>query len=99
MANSEDQKTDKQYRTNLTLAAVASQVGVVTIIIIFVALILGLFLDKYFQTKPLFTLLLLVLSMPTTVFLMIKIVKGATNRIKPVLKKNNQDKIEGGNSL
>jgi F0F1-type ATP synthase assembly protein I len=94
------QKYDKQATTNLTMAAIASQVGVVTIVIIFGALILGLVLDRYFDTKPLFTLLLLVFSMPVTVYLMIKIVKGATDRIKPIIKqKESKDNLEGGNSL
>lgn len=82
-------KNGKQATANLALAAIASQVGVVTIVIVFGALILGLVLDKYFDTKPLFTLLLLVFSMPVTVYIMIKIVKGATDRIKPVVKHNN----------
>ncbi len=87
MNEQERKNSDKQARSNLALAAVASQVGVVTIVIVFAALIGGLLLDKQFDTKPMFTLLLLVFSMPVTVFLMIKIVKSATSRIQPVIKK------------
>ena len=80
-------KDKQQQRTNLALAAVASQVGVVTIVIVLASLIGGLLLDKQFGTRPMFTLLLLIVSMPVTVFLMIKIVKSATSRIQPVIKK------------
>lgn len=87
MDQPETSKQKQQYRSNLALAAVASQVGVVTIVIVLGSLIGGLLLDKQFETKPMFTLLLLIVSMPITVFLMIKIVKSATSRIQPVIKK------------
>lgn len=87
MNQPEKEQEIQQKRTNLALAAIASQVGVVTILIVIASMVGGLLLDKYFDTKPMFTLLLLIVSMPVTVFLMIKIVKSATDRIQPVNKK------------
>ncbi|MFN3741982.1 MAG: AtpZ/AtpI family protein [Anaerolineales bacterium] len=78
-----------QYALNLTLASVAGQVGCLTLVVIFVALIGGLWLDKSLGTRPLFTILLLVGSVPITLFLMFRIVKAATERIKPVLPENS----------
>lgn len=86
-------KDRQQYVYNLTMAAVASQVGCFTLVIVFGALIGGLWIDKTFATRPLFTILLLVASMPVTVFGMFKIVQGATSRIKPVIKKNSQENL------
>lgn len=86
----------RQYTYNLTLAAVASQVGCLTLVIIFGALIAGLWLDRSFATKPLFTILFMVGSMPVTLFVMFRVVQGATNRIKPVNNKKNHENLEGG---
>lgn len=79
-----------QYAINLTLASIAGQVGCLTLIIIFLALFAGLWLDRYFDTRPLFTIVLLIGSVPVTLFLMFRVVKAATKRIKPVqdLEKN-----------
>jgi F0F1-type ATP synthase assembly protein I len=89
-------KNRQQYVYNLTLAAVAGQVGCLTLVIIFGALIAGLWLDRSFETKPLFTILLMVASMPVTLYLMFRVVQGATNRIKPVSNKKNDENLKGG---
>jgi F0F1-type ATP synthase assembly protein I len=90
------EKDRRQKAYNLTLAAVASQVGCLTIVIIVGALIAGLQLDKLFATKPLFTIIFMIVSMPVTLFLMIWVVKSATSRIKPVIEKKNKENLEGG---
>ena len=83
----EQQEVDKkQYTLNLALAAIAGQVGLVTLLIIVVALIGGLALDKYLDTKPMFTIILMIASVPVTVILMFRIVHAATSRIKPSVK-------------
>lgn len=90
------EKDRQQYAYNLMMAAIAGQVGCFTLVIIFGALIAGLWLDRSFATKPLFTILLMVASMPVTVFVMLRVVQGATNRIKPSTEKKNQENLEGG---
>lgn len=92
MSQPEKQGKDRfQYAMNLTLASIAGQVGCLTLVIIFVALFAGLWLDRYFDTRPLFTIVLLIGSVPVTLFLMFRVVKAATGRIKPVQenKKNH----------
>jgi hypothetical protein len=64
------------------LAAVAAQAGCVTIIIIVAALLVGLWLDAQAGRRGLFTIGLLVLSVPFTLFLMVRIALGAVNRIQ-----------------
>jgi len=79
----EKEKKENANRTfNLTLAAVASQVGCLTIIIVFGALITGLWLDAQFDTRPLFTIGIMLVSIPITLILMFWIVKRATSRIE-----------------
>jgi F0F1-type ATP synthase assembly protein I len=80
-------KDRRQYAYNLTLAAVAGQVGCMTLVIIFGALIAGLWLDRTFATKPLFTMLFMIASMPVTLYVMFRVVQAATKRIRPVIEK------------
>lgn len=82
LPGSED-KHRVQYTLNLLLASVAGQVGCLTLLIIFAALFAGLWLDKYLDTRPLFTVGLLIVSVPVTLIVMFRVVKSATDRIKP----------------
>lgn len=92
MSKPEKQGKDRfQYAMNLTLASIAGQVGCLTLVIIFVALFAGLWLDRYLDTRPLFTIVLLIGSVPVTLFLMFRVVKAATSRIKPV---QNSEKLQ-----
>jgi F0F1-type ATP synthase assembly protein I len=79
----QEQKTDRvQYAFNITLAAVAGQVGCLTLAIIFLSLFGGLWLDNQFETRPLFTVLLLIGSIPVTIVAMFWVVRKATSHIK-----------------
>ena len=79
-------RRSRQYAINMTLAGVAGQVGCLTLLIVFVALFAGLGLDRLLNTRPLFTLILLIGSVPLTLYLMFRIVKAATDRIQPAAK-------------
>jgi F0F1-type ATP synthase assembly protein I len=68
---------------NLTLAAVAGQVGCITLVIILVALFVGLWLDNQLNTRPLFTLILMMGSVPVTLVIMFWVVRKTTARISP----------------
>jgi F0F1-type ATP synthase assembly protein I len=90
MSEPENQGKDRfQYAMNLTLASIAGQVGCLTLVIIFIALFAGLWLDRTMETKPLFTIVLLIGSVPVTLFLMFRVVRAATSRIKPVQNPEN----------
>lgn len=71
-----------RYAYNLTLAAVAGQVGCITVVIIAVALLAGLWLDSQFGTRPLFLVGLLLASVPVTLITMFWVVRQATSRIE-----------------
>jgi F0F1-type ATP synthase assembly protein I len=74
-------RKNSQYAFNLTLAAVAGQVGCLTLVIVLVALFAGLWLDNQFQSKPLFTVILTVASVPVTLVMMFWVVRKATARM------------------
>jgi F0F1-type ATP synthase assembly protein I len=83
MSQTPDRKSDrKQYWLNLTLAGAAGQVGCLTLLVVLVAVFGGLWLDAYFQTKPAFTIGLVIASIPVSLVLMFYIVRLATSKIK-----------------
>lgn len=66
---------------NLSLAALAALAGVASVVIIFTALILGMWIDAVLNYRGLFTIILLVLSVPVSLYTMLKIVMGSLDRI------------------
>lgn len=85
MTPSSDPNKKFQYALNLGLAGFAGQVGCVTLVIVFGALFGGLWLDRMLNVRPLFTILLLLGSVPVTIFIMFRLALGAIAKIKPVL--------------
>lgn len=80
------EKDRRQYTFNMILVAVAGQAGCLTVLIIFAALFTGLWLDSIFDTRPLFTILLMIGSVPVTLVAMLWVVRAATSRMKPAVK-------------
>jgi len=60
-----------------------------TLVIIFLALFAGMLLDKFLNSKPLFTIILTVASIPLTIFATFRVVKAASSRIQPAAKTDN----------
>ena len=80
-----DQLPDKENsnrKFNFFIAAVTGQVGCITLLIILGAVLGGLALDRYLDTKPWFTVGLLIVSIPISLGLMIFIVKKAVAKLK-----------------
>lgn len=73
---------------NQAVIVVAGQVGCLTFLIILAALILGLLLDRLLNTRPLFTILFMVGSMPLTWVAILWVVNRSKDRfnIKPASK-------------
>jgi hypothetical protein len=65
----------------ISLASVGAQVGGITVIVIFVALAIGLWLDNRFHTRPTLTMLFVLGSVPVSLGLMFWVVKRATRRM------------------
>ena len=83
VSNENPKPKNVQYALNLGLAGVAGQVGFLTLFIVFAALFGGLWLDRRFETKPLFTILFLIGSVPVTIFVMFRVAMSAVAKIKP----------------
>jgi len=87
-------KNRKQYAFNITLAAVAGQVGCLTLVIVLVALFAGLWLDARFGTKPMLTIGLTFASIPITLVAMFWVVRTATSRLQSKANKSNPKQQE-----
>lgn len=73
----------KRYTLNIALASLVSQVGCVTVIIVVGALLLGLWLDNTLGTKPILTIALLLVSIPISIFSLLRIALSTATRIQP----------------
>lgn len=82
-SNGEKTSPDRsQYAFNITIAAVAGQVGCLTALIVIVALVAGLWLDSQFDTRPMFTVGLMIVSVPLTLVVMFWVVRKATRHMR-----------------
>ena len=83
MASSTPNPESKNQRVkNLTLAVFAGQVGCLTLVILALAVLAGVWLDNHFQTKPVFTLVLVLASVPVSVITMLFVARKAIDKIK-----------------
>ena len=80
---------------NLTLAAVTGQVGCLTVIIILATFFAGRWLDSRFESDALFTVILMVASVPVTLVVMFWVVKSATSRFAKPSGQNSKEDEEG----
>ncbi len=79
MAQSE-QKGRKILST--LLIVMIGQVGCLTLVIILASVFGGLWLDRMFGTKPVFTLVLLFAGIPVSVFVMLFVARRTLARLK-----------------
>ncbi|HSM24128.1 MAG TPA: AtpZ/AtpI family protein [Anaerolineaceae bacterium] len=79
---------------NLTLASVAGQVGCLTLLIVIAALFGGLWLDNRFDSKPMYTIGMLIVSIPISLGVMFFVVRLAISKIKTSQPETNSDMKE-----
>lgn len=94
------EKTGAERALTITVAGVLGQVGCLTLVIIAVAIFAGMWLDSQFDTKPIFVLVLVLGSIPLTLYLMFRVVLSVAPRIQrsmdQALGKSNEEKTEVG---
>jgi F0F1-type ATP synthase assembly protein I len=67
---------------NTLLVVLIGQVGCLTLVIILASVFGGLWLDKTFGTKPIFTMVLLFAGIPVSVFVMLTVARRTLARLK-----------------
>ena len=75
---------------NTLLVVMIGQVGCLTLIIILASVFGGLWLDNYFGTKPVFTLVLLFAGIPASVFVMLYVARKTLTRLKDKAEKDSE---------
>jgi len=73
---------NRQKIYNTLLIVMVGQVGCLTLVIILISVLGGLWLDRTFGTKPLFTLILLFAGIPASVILMLTIARRTLARLR-----------------
>jgi hypothetical protein len=76
---------------NTLLIVMIGQVGCLTLVIILASVFGGLWLDKTFNTKPVFTLALLFAGIPVSVWVMLVVARRTLARLKDQAEKEAQD--------
>lgn len=66
----------------MALAVLTANVGCLTVLIIAAAMLSGLWLDGVFSSKPWFTLGLIALSLPVSIFAMFFVVRWTTSKMQ-----------------
>jgi F0F1-type ATP synthase assembly protein I len=75
-------------RASLQLAfKVIAQIGLLTLALVVAAIFGGLWLDRAFSTKPIFTVILILGSFPVSLYLIYRVALGAVGEMKPVASK------------
>jgi len=83
----EDNASNKQVQAaqaSFQLAfTVLAQVGLLSLVIVIGALIAGIALDRVLETRPLFTVLLMLASFPALMYVIYRVAMRAVTRIQP----------------
>jgi F0F1-type ATP synthase assembly protein I len=85
-----DQKRQGIFQT--LLIVLVGQVGCLTLVIILLSVFGGLWLDKTFGTRPLFTLILLFAGIPLSVLLMLNVARRTLARLRSEAESSEPDK-------
>lgn len=89
MAQSEQ---NRRNSISTLLIVVIGQVGCLTLAVILASVFGGLWLDKTFDTKPVFTLVLLFAGIPLSVFLMLYVSRKSLARLKEKYETDEKEK-------
>ncbi len=87
-------QNQEQINTSAMLASVVGQVGCLVVFIVFIALGVGILLDKLLGTKALFTVVLMVGSVPVALYLVVRISLTAVARAQNKLAEQADDSEE-----
>ncbi len=74
-----------QRSTNLAAAGLAGQIGCVVPVIILASVLLGLWLDKVLQSGKVVTLIMVLGSLPVSIYLTFRLAMRAVKEINPAM--------------
>ena len=74
-------RPDRRGIVKNLLIVLVGQVGCITLVVILASVRIGLWLDAYFQTRPMYTLVLLFAGIPLSVWLMLVVARRTLARL------------------
>ncbi|MFQ5419262.1 MAG: AtpZ/AtpI family protein [Anaerolineae bacterium] len=90
-----DQDQQQQINQAALLAGVVGQVGCLVVLIIGLALGAGILLDRFLGTSAIFTVLLMVGSVPVALYVTVRLSMTAVARTQKNFKPTNSNESEG----
>ena len=95
MKQSGPEEGNKGLTFSIALASVLGFGGLITVGIVSVFLLGGLWLDRIMDTKPFFTLLLTIVSAPISIFVMYRMALSSISKINPPVTRTDgeRDKV------
>lgn len=94
MSQPDSNKDKQQPLLGMAMAGLASQIGCLTVVILFAALFGGLWLDKTFDSKPIFTIFLVLVSAPVALGLTFWVAMRAAKKVNPPLPSEQVTKLD-----
>lgn len=85
---------DDDINQTALLAGIVGQIGCITVIIIAIALGAGVLIDRFLDTRPIFTILFLVGSVPVTLFVTVRVSLMAAARAQRNAAKRKKQAAE-----
>ncbi|HEY5984522.1 MAG TPA: AtpZ/AtpI family protein [Anaerolineales bacterium] len=85
--------SDRRSILKNVLIVLVGQVGCITLGVILLSVRIGLWLDEYFQTRPLYTLILLFAGIPLSVIMMLVIARRTLARLEDGKESKTQDPL------
>jgi multisubunit Na+/H+ antiporter MnhG subunit len=83
---------NRQLAFSMALAVVLGLGGLLTLLIVMGALLTGLWLDNNLNTRPLFTILLMIVSAPVSIYLMYRVAMYGISKMTPASKNSQGEK-------
>ncbi len=84
-------ESDRHGILRSLLIVLVGQVGCITLVVILISVRVGLWLDDYFQTRPLYTLVLLLAGIPLSVLLMLMVARRTLARLTKSKKSGTEE--------
>jgi F0F1-type ATP synthase assembly protein I len=88
----------QDFNQTAILAGIVGQIGCITVLLIGLALGAGVLLDRFLETRPIFTILFIVGSVPVNLYVTVRISLAAAARAERLAREAKTREAEGKNT-
>jgi multisubunit Na+/H+ antiporter MnhG subunit len=93
-------KVQSHFGFSQALIGVFGKVGCLTLFLVIIPIVIGLLIDLHFNTQPIITIILVLVSFPVTMFLIYRVVLHSTAGLDPKTESQaseHEEVTRGGN--